>query len=352
MTNRHKIDDVRIAETLNLDSPATIIGEIPLTDEVANTVISARDAIEKILNGNDKRLLVVAGPCSIHDTAAAMEYAERLAGCAQQFSDTLMIVMRVYFEKPRTTVGWKGLINDPNLDETFDICKGLRLARQLLVDINRLGLPCAIEFLDVISPQYFAELISWGAIGARTTESQIHRELASGLSAPIGFKNGTDGNIKIAIDAICSSQRSHRFLSIKKDGSIAISRSNGNPCCHVILRGGNNQTNYSADDVAATAALLKKAGLPPNIMIDCSHANSAKDHNKQALVVESICEQIKSKAGRGNIMGVMIESNLVAGNQPLSDNLVYGQSITDACVSWETTVTFLEQLAAAVQTRL
>jgi 3-deoxy-7-phosphoheptulonate synthase len=304
--------------------------------------------------GSDDRLLVVIGPCSIHDPAAALEYARRLLAQRHHYADTLEIVMRVYFEKPRTTVGWKGLINDPYLDETFRIDEGLRIARQLLIDINRLGLPAGSEFLDVISPQYLGDLISWGAIGARTTESQVHRELASGLSAPIGFKNGTDGNIKIATDAIQAAAGGHHFLSVHKNGQVAIVQTHGNRDCHVILRGGK-APNYDAASVAAACQDLQRAKLPPTLMVDCSHANSSKQHQKQVDVARDIAGQLAT--GSRSIFGVMVESHLQAGAQkftPGQDNaagLVYGQSITDACLGWDDSLQVLSVLSEAVKAR-
>lgn len=317
-------------------------------------IVRSRKAVADIVQGRDDRLLCVVGPCSIHDTKAAMAFAELLRGARTTYGDALEIVMRVYFEKPRTTVGWKGLINDPYLDESCRIDEGLRIARQLLIDINRLDIPAAGEFLDVISPQYLGDLISWGAIGARTTESQVHRELASGVAAPVGFKNGTDGNIKIALDAIASATRGHRFLSIHKSGQVAMVKTTGNPNCHVILRGGA-EPNYDAAHVTEVVATLQKNGLAPRVMIDCSHGNSRKNHNNQVHVVDDIARQVKQ--GSHSIFGTMIESNLVAGAQkhtPGVDDparLVYGQSITDACVDWATTEGMLQQLADAVRIR-
>src|SRR5690606_30825530 len=307
-----------------------------------------------ILLGKDQRMLVVVGPCSIHDPVAALDYARRLQPLREKYADSLEIVMRVYFEKPRTTVGWKGLINDPYLDESYRIDEGLRIARQLLIDINRMGLPAGSEFLDVISPQYIGDLISWGAIGARTTESQVHRELASGISAPIGFKNGTDGNIRIATDAIQSASRGHHFLSVHKNGQVAIVHTKGNQDCHVILRGGK-APNYDAAHVEAACADLEKAGLPASLMVDCSHANSLKQHERQKDVAADIAAQMK--AGSKRIFGVMLESHLVAGAQkftPGKDDargLSYGQSITDACIGWSDTLDVLENLSSAVQVR-
>jgi len=348
-------DDQRIEDITVLPPPDHLIRFFPIHGTAIETLIAqTRRNIQHIMAGADDRLLVILGPCSIHDPTAALEYARRLHHVRAQFSDTLEVVMRVYFEKPRTTVGWKGLINDPYLDGSYRIDEGLRIARQLLIDINRMGIPAGSEFLDVISPQYIGDLISWGAIGARTTESQVHRELASGLSAPIGFKNGTDGNIRIATDAIQSASREHHFLSVHKNGQVAIVRTAGNPDCHVILRGGKNP-NYDAASVATACADLEKAGLPTTLMVDCSHANSCKQHERQRDVTRNIAEQI---AGGGrSIFGVMIEGHLQAGAQkftPGQDSptqLEYGKSITDACLGWEDSVACLAQLSAAVQTR-
>jgi 3-deoxy-7-phosphoheptulonate synthase len=319
------------------------------------SLISAtRHSIHQIMAGRDDRLLVVIGPCSIHDPAAALDYAHKLLAQREKYADTLEIVMRVYFEKPRTTVGWKGLINDPYLDETFRIDEGLRMARQLLIEINRLGLPAGSEFLDVISPQYLGDLISWGAIGARTTESQVHRELASGLSAPIGFKNGTDGNIKIATDAIQAAAGGHHFLSVHKNGQVAIVQTNGNPDCHVILRGGK-APNYDAASVALACKDLEKAKLPATLMVDCSHANSSKQHEKQLEVARDIGAQLA--AGSTSVFGVMVESHLNAGAQKFTpgkdsaSKLIYGKSITDACLGWDDSLETLEVLSAAVKAR-
>jgi 3-deoxy-7-phosphoheptulonate synthase len=325
--------------------------EIPITERASTVVAEAREDATRIVRGADDRLLVVAGPCSIHDPAAALEYARRLHAERERHSDALCVVMRVYFEKPRTTVGWKGLINDPGLDGSFDINRGLRLARKLLVDLGELGIPVGSEFLDTISPQFVADLISWGAIGARTTESQVHRELASGLSVPVGFKNGTDGNIQIAIDAIRAARGSHHFLSVTKQGLSAIVTTTGNDACHLILRGSQTGPNHDAKSVAEVAANLRKVGLPARVMIDCSHGNSQKDYRRQPEVAHSVAEQVA--AGSDAICGVMLESHLVEGRQDLEPGkpLVYGQSITDACISWETTVPILEELADAVRAR-
>jgi 3-deoxy-7-phosphoheptulonate synthase len=317
-------------------------------------VSDTRQGVRNILDGSDDRLLVVIGPCSIHDPQAALDYARKLLPLREQYADTLEIVMRVYFEKPRTTVGWKGLINDPYLDESYRIDEGLRIARQLLVDINRLGMPAGSEFLDTISPQYIGDLIAWGAIGARTTESQVHRELASGLSAPIGFKNGTDGNLKIATDAIQAASRPHHFLSVHKNGQVAIVQTKGNPDCHVILRGGK-APNYDAAGVAAANKELAAAKLPERVMVDCSHANSSKQHERQVVVARDIAQQMG--AGDRSIFGVMVESHLVAGAQKFSPGkddpakLAYGQSITDACIGWDDSVTTLQVLSDAVKAR-
>jgi 3-deoxy-7-phosphoheptulonate synthase len=321
---------------------------------VESLISNTRQNIHNIMAGKDDRLLVIIGPCSIHDPAAALDYARQLKVQREKYADTLEIVMRVYFEKPRTTVGWKGLINDPYLDETFRIDEGLRIARQLLIEINRTGLPAGSEFLDVISPQYLGDLISWGAIGARTTESQVHRELASGLSAPIGFKNGTDGNIKIATDAIQAAAGGHHFLSVHKNGQVAIVQTNGNPDCHVILRGGK-APNYDAASVAAACKDLEKAKLPATLMVDCSHANSSKQHEKQLEVARDIAGQIAG--GSTSVFGVMVESHLKAGAQKFtpgkddSSQLTYGQSITDACLGWDDSLASLEVLSEAVKAR-
>lgn len=346
-------DDERIKDITVLPPPEHLIRFFPISGTPVETLITqTRQRIHRILHGQDDRLLVVIGPCSIHDPAAAVDYARRLKPLREKYADTLEIVMRVYFEKPRTTVGWKGLINDPYLDESYRIDEGLRIARQLLIEINRLGLPAGSEFLDVISPQYIGDLIAWGAIGARTTESQVHRELASGLSAPIGFKNGTDGNIKIATDAIQAASRGHHFLSVHKNGQVAIVQTNGNKDCHVILRGGK-APNYDAASVAASVKELEAAKLPPRLMVDCSHANSSKQHEKQLDVARDIAGQIVG--GSRSVFGVMIESHIEAGAQkftPGKDDvgaLKYGQSITDACLGWGDSLQALEVLSQAVQ---
>ena len=350
-----KTDDERIKDITVLPPPEHLIRFFPIRATAVEGLVSqTRQNIHRIMRGQDDRLLVVIGPCSIHDPAAALDYARRLQAVREQYQDTLEIVMRVYFEKPRTTVGWKGLINDPYLDESYRIDEGLRIARQLLIEINRLGVPAGSEFLDVISPQYIGDLISWGAIGARTTESQVHRELASGLSAPIGFKNGTDGNIRIATDAIQSAGRSHHFLSVHKSGQVAIVDTEGNPDCHVILRGGK-APNYDAHSVAAACQDLVAAKLPASLMVDCSHANSSKQHEKQKDVASDIAAQIAG--GSHSVFGVMIESHLQAGAQKftagkdLPSTLEYGKSITDACLGWEDSLQSLAELAAAVQAR-
>jgi len=348
-------DDERIKAINVLPPPEHLIRFFPISGTPVEQLIKAtRTNIQNIMAGGERRLLVVMGPCSIHDPVAALDYARQLLLQRERHHDTLEIVMRVYFEKPRTTVGWKGLINDPYLDETFRIDEGLRIARQLLIEINRLGLPAGSEFLDVISPQYLGDLISWGAIGARTTESQVHRELASGLSAPIGFKNGTDGNIRIATDAIQAAAGGHHFLSVHKNGQVAIVQTNGNRNCHVILRGGK-APNYDADSVAAACSQLGAAGLPQSLMVDCSHANSSKQHERQLDVARSVASQIA--AGSGSIFGVMVESHLQAGAQKFipgkddSAQLQYGKSITDACLGWEHSQQLLDTLAEAVATR-
>jgi len=343
-------DDLRIQAIHEVEAPATVHQRHPITDQAAQTVFETRQAIHRLLTREDDRLLVVIGPCSVHDPEAAVAYAKRLIEVRDRLRDELLIVMRVYFEKPRTTVGWKGLINDPDLDESFQINKGLNLARQLLLEINNMGLPAGTEFLDLISPQYVADLISWGAIGARTTESQGHRELASGLSCPVGFKNGTDGAIRIAIDAMRAAERPHVFLSMTKAGRSAIFNTRGNSDTHVILRGGK-RPNYDTESVAEAIEEMTRAGLTPNLMIDFSHANSRKQHEKQVEVGEDVARQIRR--GNRNIIGVMIESNLVGGRQDLNDNadLIFGQSVTDACLAWDESAPLLEVLADAVRQR-
>jgi len=385
----HATEDLRIQWTKVVLPPVFLEEERPISDAASDTIFNTRNEISAILNGRDPRLLVLVGPCSIHDPLAAREYAALLQAAIHEFSADLRIVMRVYFEKPRTTIGWKGLINDPHLDQSFKINDGLRLARHLLLDLAEMGVPTGTEFLDVISPQYIAGLVSWGAIGARTTESQVHRQLVSGVSCPVGFKNGTSGNVQIAIDAILSAAHSHAFLGLTKTGQSAILITKGNPDCHIILRGGRGTVNYTAESVADTAAQMEKAGLAPRIMIDFSHANCSKDYRRQSIVCHDVAQQISgskrlveplagtavgkpdnthagkliSKPGdsafdkpgntRGDkrIMGVMIESNLVAGSQKLipGQPLVYGQSITDPCLDWAETHSLLAELAAAVR---
>ncbi|PQQ23091.1 3-deoxy-7-phosphoheptulonate synthase [Photorhabdus luminescens] len=343
-------DDIRIKEIKELLPPVALLEKFPATEKAAFTVRKARKTIHQILTGEDDRLLVVIGPCSIHDPKAAMEYAGRLNELREELKEDLEVVMRVYFEKPRTTIGWKGLINDPHMNHSFDINDGLRLARQLLRDINDMGLPAAGEYLDMISPQYLADLMSWGAIGARTTESQVHRELASGLSCPVGFKNGTDGAIKVAIDAINAAGSPHSFLSVTKWGHSAIVNTSGNNDCHIILRGGK-EPNYSAEHVAAVKQGLEKAGLPARIMIDFSHANSCKQFKKQMDVCSDVSRQLI--AGEKAIIGVMVESHLEEGNQNPDSGLplVYGKSITDACIGWADTEILLRQLSSAIKAR-
>jgi len=343
-------DDLRIREIKELAPPSHLIRELPCNEKASSTVFEARTAAHRILHGEDDRLLIVIGPCSIHDPKAGLEYAQRLKSERERLGADLEIVMRVYFEKPRTTVGWKGLINDPDLDGSFRINHGLRVARELLMNINAAGVPAGCEYLDMITPQYIADFVSWGAIGARTTESQVHRELASGLSCPVGFKNGTDGNIKIAADAIKAAREPHHFLSVTKGGHSAIVSTRGNDDCHIILRGGK-QPNFDAPSVEAACKELDKSGLPQRLMIDASHANSQKNHVNQLGVCKSIAEQLGNREQR--IVGVMIESNLVGGRQNLVPGtpLVYGQSITDACLGWEASVEALETLAAGVRQR-
>jgi len=343
-------DDLRIRSFAPLSSPAELLRELPCTEPISTNVANARRALHAILHGEDDRLAVVIGPCSIHDSAAAMDYAQRLKPLRESLQGSLEIVMRVYFEKPRTTVGWKGLINDPDLDGSFNINKGLRLARGLLCRINELGLPAGVEYLDTISPQYISDLVAWGAIGARTTESQVHREMASGLSCPVGFKNGTDGNVKIAVDAVGAASHPHHFLAVTKEGQATVAATAGNPDGHVILRGGKTP-NYGAEHVASTCRLLEHAGLPARLMIDASHANSSKRPENQPAVVGDIAAQLES--GERRVVGVMVESHIAGGRQDLVPGrpLVYGQSITDACIDWQTSVGVLERLAAAVQAR-
>ncbi|MBW9256047.1 MAG: 3-deoxy-7-phosphoheptulonate synthase AroG [Candidatus Thiodiazotropha sp. (ex. Lucinisca nassula)] len=343
-------DDLRIKAIKELNPPAQIHQELPITEKASNTVFDARREIHRILHGEDDRLLVIIGPCSVHDPEAALDYASRLQPLRESLKDDLEIVMRVYFEKPRTTVGWKGLINDPTLDDRFEINSGLRLARKLLLNINDLGVPAGTEYLDLISPQYIADLISWGAIGARTTESQAHRELASGLSCPVGFKNATNGSMRVAMDAIRSSSRPHHFLSVTKEGNSAIFSTHGNPDCHVILRGGS-RPNYDSESINIAADEMESNGLKPRLMVDFSHANSRKQHPRQLLVGRDVASQIAR--GDNRIMGAMIESFLTAGRQDRveGETLTYGQSITDACISWDDSVPLLNTLAEAVRQR-
>jgi 3-deoxy-7-phosphoheptulonate synthase len=345
-----RTDDLRIRELRELTTPEQLALTHPCSESAADSVARARLGLQRILQAQDDRLAVVIGPCSIHDPVAAMDYAARLAQQRSLHADSLLIIMRVYFEKPRTTVGWKGLINDPDLDDSFDINKGLGLARRLLLDINELGLPAGCEFLDITTPQYFADLVAWGAIGARTTESQVHRELASGLSCPVGFKNGTDGNVKIAIDAVQAAAQPHRFLAVTKRGRSAIAATTGNGDCHVILRGGK-APNYDAASVDAVCRQLEAAGLAAQVMIDVSHGNSGKQPERQPEVLADVARQISG--GERRIAGVMIESHLKAGRQDLVEGreLEYGKSITDGCIGWETSIQLLDSLAHAVQTR-
>ena len=345
-----KTSDQRISDRLEVLTASTLIQDQPISKEAAELVFNSRQSISKILSKEDKRLIVVVGPCSIHDTAAAKDYAGKLLEQTENFKDQLQIVMRVYFEKPRTTVGWKGLINDPDLDNSFKINKGLAISRQLLRDLTDMGICAGTEFLDVITPQYIGDLISWGAIGARTTESQVHRELASGLSCPVGFKNSTNGSVQVAADAIGSAFNPHRFLSVTKEGKVAAFTSTGNKDCHVILRGGT-KPNYQSEDIESVSQVLKASNLLETIMVDMSHGNSSKQHKKQLEVCSDISNQIAS--GEHRITGVMIEYNIEEGNRSADDkaNLIYGKSITDACINWEDTVICLNQLAESVQKR-
>jgi len=349
---RHRTDDLRISGINPLISPAVLAYYLPISEQASELVANTRAQADAILRGDDDRLLAIVGPCSIHDPEAALEYAAKLKEEAERLKDDVLVIMRVYFEKPRTTVGWKGLINDPHLDDSFDINHGLRVARGLLLDLANMGVPAGTEFLDTISPQYIADLIAWGAIGARTTESQIHRELASGLSMPVGFKNGTGGSIQIALDAIQSASRPHHFLSVTKQGVSAIVSTAGNESCHLILRGGKSGPNYDRQSVAAAEAMLREQNLSPGVMVDCSHGNSLKDYRNQPMVAADLCRQISE--GSRTITSVMIESNLVEGNQSLSkdlSSLVRGKSVTDACIGWDDTVEVLDRFAAAIRTR-
>jgi 3-deoxy-7-phosphoheptulonate synthase len=348
-----QIENLNIESQKILITPADLKKEMPVSDAATLTIAEGRKAVRKILDREDNRLIVVIGPCSIHDTNAAMDYANRLKKLSEEVDDTLLIVMRVYFEKPRTTTGWKGLINDPHLNDTFEIEEGLHIGRKLLLDIAELGLPTATEALDPISPQYMQDLISWSAIGARTTESQTHREMASGLSSAVGFKNGTDGSLDVAINALKSVSAPHNFLGINQEGQVSIISTRGNAYGHVVLRGGDGKPNYDSVSVALCEEQLKKAGITPNIMVDCSHANSNKDHNLQPLVAENIANQIME--GNESIIGVMIESHIEAGNQKIPadlSELTYGQSVTDACISWDTTEKLLKSMRDKIKTTL
>jgi 3-deoxy-7-phosphoheptulonate synthase len=343
-----KIQDLHVTSTQALIAPRLLKAELPVDDAMAETVVDARETIRRLLGGTDQRMLCVVGPCSIHDPAAAIDYAERLAKLRRTLADRLFIIMRVYFEKPRTTVGWKGLINDPNLDDSCEMETGLRIARRLLLEINRTGLPAATEMLDPITPQYIADLVSWTAIGARTTESQTHREMASGLSMPVGFKNTTEGNLQVAVNAIESARRPHSFLGINQEGVTAIVRTTGNPDTHAVLRGGR-APNYDARSIAECQQLLAKAGLEPRVVVDCSHAQTAKDYTKQIAVLSALVEQVRG--GSRAIMGVMLESNIAAGNQPFTadrSRLKYGISVTDPCIDWPTTERCLVEAARAL----
>ena len=344
-------DDLRIGSLRPLLPPTILFEELPITAKASQLVMDARRKAQRIIEGEDDRLLVVAGPCSIHDTGAAMEYGERLLAASRLYRGELMLVMRVYFEKPRTTVGWKGLINDPDLDGSFRINRGLRMARKLLLDLAESGIPSGSEFLDTIVPQFTADLVSWGAIGARTTESQVHRELASGLSMPVGFKNGTNGSIQVAIDAVGASRQKHHFLSVTKQGLPAIVETTGNDLCHLILRGSSRGSNHDEESIRTACKQLEATGLRPRLMVDCSHGNSTKDHRKQPEVARELARQVRE--GSTDILGVMLESHLVEGRQKHEPGSVpaYGQSITDACISWEQTLPVLEELAEAARVR-
>jgi 3-deoxy-7-phosphoheptulonate synthase len=346
----NQIYNVNVVSKTILPTPAKIRAELPMSAAAEHTVLKSRAAMHDILDGKDGRLFVVVGPCSIHDVDAALEYADRLQKLAAEVADTLLILMRVYFEKPRTTVGWKGLINDPDMDDSFHIDKGIRMARKLLLDLGERGLPTATEALDPIMPQYMGELITWTAIGARTTESQTHREMASGLSTPVGFKNGTDGSLQVAVDALQSARQPHHFLGINQEGRTAVFQTRGNAYGHVVLRGGGGQTNYDGPSVKAAAAVLSAAGLPDHIVIDCSHANSNKDPAVQPVVARNCIEQVVN--GNRSIIGLMLESNLHAGNQKITSNLAdleYGVSVTDGCIDWETTESTLLEAAEALR---
>jgi 3-deoxy-7-phosphoheptulonate synthase len=347
----HPTDDLRIAAIRPLLPPAILMEDLPISERGSATVFQARAAVTRCLKGEDDRVVAIVGPCSIHDVKAAREYGERLRALAPELEDALVLVMRVYFEKPRTTVGWKGLINDPHLDGTFSVNQGLRVGRSLLLDLADQGIPTGCEFLDVITPQYMADLVSWGAIGARTTESQVHRELTSGLSVPVGFKNGTDGNVQVAIDAVLAASHSHHFLSVTKQGLSAIVATHGNPDCHIILRGANSGPNFEGEPLEKALAALVRAKLPPRLMVDCSHGNSRKDPSRQPDVARAIAESIRN--GAREIFGLMLESHLVGGRQDCvaGQPLRYGQSITDGCLGWDETVPVLRDLADAVRAR-
>jgi len=348
---KYVTENLRIRSVRAVSTPAQVQAELPLSDKAAQTTLGARAEAQRILRGQDDRLLVVVGPCSIHDPAAALEYADRLARQRTELAGELLLIMRVYFEKPRTTVGWKGLINDPDLDGGFQIDKGLRLARRLLLDLNERGVPAGVEYLDILTPQYVADLVGWGAIGARTTESQLHREMASGLSCPVGFKNGTDGSVKVAVDAVLAARSPHRFLSLTQNGQVSIFETAGNEDSHIILRGGAAGTNYDARSVDAACAALTRAGLPEQVMIDCSHANCSKQHQRQLAVAQDIGHQVAG--GDARIIGAMVESHLVEGRQEIGprDRMTYGQSVTDPCLHWDDTATLLRGLADAVNQR-
>ena len=348
----NKTDDLRIINTQELISPKDIISQLSPSKTGIDTIIDARLEIKNILEKKSKKFVIIVGPCSIHDVDAAKEYAVKLKKLKNSLSENSLLIMRAYFEKPRTVIGWKGLINDPDLDGSFKINKGIRVARQLLMDLSEMKIPCGHEFLDLVSPQYISDLISWGAIGARTTESQSHRELASGLSCPVGFKNGTDGSIQIAIDAMNAARNSHSFLSVTKEGKSAIFNTAGNNDCHIILRGGNKKANYSTQDVSESTSTLESNGMKPNIMIDASHANSKKDYKKQSIVVDDVKQQILN--GEKNIIGIMLESNLVEGNQKINnrEKLKYGQSITDSCIGWNETEEIILSLDETLKNNL
>ncbi len=338
------VNDINVISHKVLASPNTLQKHLPMSSIAENTVTQGRAAVRDILEGKDKRIMVVVGPCSIHDPKAAIDYARRLKQLSEKVSDSLLVIMRVYFEKPRTSIGWKGLINDPELNDSFKIQEGLELSRKLLLDIAHIGLPVATEALDPITPQYIQDLISWSAIGARTTESQTHREMASGLSSAVGFKNGTDGGLTVAINALQSISNPHRFLGMNKEGGISIVHTKGNPYGHIVLRGGKDGPNYHADNIAECEATLIKHKLAPKIMVDCSHANSNKDHDRQTLVLKDVINQINK--GNRSIIGVMIESNITSGNQNISNNMIYGKSVTDACIDWDTTESIIKQAAS------